>query len=124
MLAVWGVWMCEEGDWAPGGETISLTHFLDALQLQRGRGLRKQEEGWAGACVSAGRREGTLAPEPGEACCFFTYQFATIQPDEGQTPAGPCLEGLCPVSATPFAAGLRGSGGPQIAWRSWGGGDY
>lgn len=40
--------MYEEWHRAPEWETISLTHFLDALQLQRGRGLRKQEEGWGG----------------------------------------------------------------------------
>lgn len=42
--------------------------------------------------VSAGPKEGTVAPEPGKTCNWFTHQFGTDPAKDGQTPAGPCLE--------------------------------
>lgn len=52
---------------------------------------------------------------------FLTHRFAVMPPNEGETLGGLCLEGLRPVSTTPFAMGLRDSRGSLRAQSWWGG---
>lgn len=81
----------------PGREMISLTHFLDALQIysdgSRGQFSGNRKKAGPGPQSPHSLRK-ELAPQPGGARNLLTHHSATDPSKEGQTPAGPGLEGF------------------------------